>query len=163
MLDHDHVRQTAQHPKHRNPSKVVLLVFLWKLRVKTCFFTPRFMMDKSTKLLLSTRAKCLNPFHPFSSPATVSSVALIFGGWISRSETSFKWNGANPPGSIYLAGARKFARIRLVARAISNEKLWGINSSHLYVIDRKSWNNGINSSTLIGVDDHPLVYENMGS
>ena len=23
--------------------------------------------------------------------------------------------------------------------------LWGINSSHLYVIDRKSWNNGINS------------------
>lgn len=120
-----------QHPKLEKNQKWYIW-FSCGITGQNLFFTPRFMMDKSTKLLLSTSAKCINPFHPFSSPATVSSVAFDFR-WVENRSGNFLQvkRGPHPPGSIYLPGARKLARIHLVARAISNEKLWGINSSHL--------------------------------
>ena len=70
--------------------------------------------------------------------------SLIFGGWISRSETSFKWNGAN---SIRIHIPSRGEKTRKDSLSCKGHFQWKTLGDKLIppLIDRKSWNNGINS------------------
>lgn len=132
MLDHDHVRQTAQHPKREILQKWYIWFSCGNYGTKLVFLHP-------DSWWISLPSCYYQPMPSASTPSTLFRHQRLFLRWFP----DFRWvdfpqrnflqvkRGPHPPGSIYLPGARKLARIHFAAKAVSNEKLWGINSSHL--------------------------------